>query len=94
MSNHISASVDPITCRVDARTDTGHAIPMELDEPDGPNPVEARLAGLPRCPGLGVATIQRKKRPVPPTDAIRVESPLKANAKWLWSPSSSDSISR
>ena len=62
MSNHISASVDPITCRVDARTDTGHAIPMELEEPDGPNPVEALLASLAGCTGMDVASILRKKR--------------------------------
>jgi putative redox protein len=65
MSNHIVASVDPESSRVVARTDSGHSISMELDEPDGPNPVEALLASLAGCTGMDVASILRKKRQAP-----------------------------
>ena len=62
MSNRIVASVDPESSRVVARTDLDHAIAMELDEADGPNPVEALLASLAGCTAMDVASILRKKR--------------------------------
>src|SRR5262245_2388974 len=62
MSNHIVATVDPESGRVVARTDAGHAVAMELDEPDGPNPVETLLASLAGCTGMDVIGILRKKR--------------------------------
>jgi putative redox protein len=62
MSNHMVASVDPQTCRVDARTDDGQPIAMELDERGGPTPVESLLASLAGCTAMDVASILLKKR--------------------------------
>ena len=62
MSTRIVASVDPESSRVVARTDSGHAISMELDEADGPNPVEGLLAALAGCTAMDVASILQKKR--------------------------------
>jgi putative redox protein len=62
MPNHIVASVDPETCRVEARADGGQTIPMELDERGGPTPVDALLASLVGCTAMDVASILRKKR--------------------------------
>lgn len=62
MSNHIVASVDPASLRVAARTESGHVIAMELEEPDGANPVETFLASLAGCTAMDVASILRKKR--------------------------------
>jgi putative redox protein len=62
MSNRIVASVDPASARVDARTDAGHVLSMELDEADGASPIEALLASLAGCTAMDVASILRKKR--------------------------------
>jgi putative redox protein len=73
MSNHIVASVDPESCRVEARTDSGHSISMELDAPDGPSPVEALLASLAGCTGMDVASILKKKRQAAATYEIAID---------------------
>ena len=62
MSNHILASVDPETSRVEVRTDGGRSVPMELDERGGPSPVETLLASLAGCTAMDVTSILRKKR--------------------------------
>lgn len=62
MSNHIIASVDPETCRVEARTDAGPTVALELEERGGPSPIDALLSALAGCTGMDVASILRKKR--------------------------------
>lgn len=74
MSNHIVASVDPQTSRVEARTDAGHPIAMELDERGGPTPVESLLASLAGCTAMDVASILLKKRQDATAYEIEVDS--------------------
>jgi putative redox protein len=62
MSNHIAASVDPVTGRVAAQTDAGRHLTMELDELGGPTPVEALLSSLAGCTAMDVVSILTKKR--------------------------------
>jgi putative redox protein len=62
MSNHIIASVDPATDRVEARADGGGSIRMEADDQGGATPMDALLAALVGCTAMDVASILRKKR--------------------------------
>lgn len=66
MTTTISAMVDGSTNRVEARTDRGAVISMDVDPPDsagrGPGPKETLLAALAGCTGMDVASILRKKR--------------------------------
>ncbi len=62
MSNHIVATVDPETSRVDARADGGGSIALELDERGGPTPIDGLLASLAGCTAMDVAGILKKKR--------------------------------
>jgi putative redox protein len=62
MSNHIVASVDPDTGRVEAQDNGGRSIAMDTDEAGGPTPVDALLASLAACTAMDVVSILRKKR--------------------------------
>jgi putative redox protein len=62
MSNHIVASVDPETDRIEVHADGGRTIAMELDERGGPTPIDGLLASLAGCTGMDVASLLRKKR--------------------------------
>jgi putative redox protein len=62
----ITATVDPATNHVEARTATGQAIGMDADPPEGEGvaagPKETLLAALAGCTSMDVASILRKKR--------------------------------
>lgn len=66
MSTRILATVDPAHSRVDARTDAGHAVAMDVGPPEGQataaEPKEVLLAALAGCTSMDVASILRKKR--------------------------------
>lgn len=66
MTTRITATVDPARSRVDARTESGQAIAMDADPPEGDDsaagPKEAILAALAGCTSMDVAAILRKKR--------------------------------
>jgi putative redox protein len=66
VATEITASVDPHSGRVEARTPHGHLVAMATDPPDGDGsaagPKETLLASLAACTALDVAAILRKKR--------------------------------
>ena len=66
MSTRIHATVDPARSRIDARTEGGQPIAMDVDPPLGddsaPGPKETLLAALVGCTAVDVASIMRKKR--------------------------------
>lgn len=66
MRKSITATVDPLGCRVEARTARGHAVVMDGSPPEGRNEGmgarETLLAALAGCTACDVASILRKKR--------------------------------
>ena len=66
MSIRITASVNPASSHVEARTERGQVIAMDSDPPEGAGtaagPKEALLAALAGCTSMDVASILRKKR--------------------------------
>jgi putative redox protein len=66
MPIRIVATVDPARSRVEARTESGRAVVMDADPPEGDGsaagPKETLLAALAGCTSMDVAAILRKKR--------------------------------
>ena len=62
MPNRIVAAVDPESGLVEARTESGQALPMDSDGLEAPSPIEGLLASLAGCTAVDVASILRKKR--------------------------------
>jgi putative redox protein len=66
MPMQITATVDPVRSRTEARTVNGQSIVMDADAPEGDGvaagPKETLLAALAGCTAMDVASILRKKR--------------------------------
>jgi putative redox protein len=62
MPNHVVASVDPLTDRVEVRADGGRSLAMAPDPAGGPTPIDALLSALAGCTAMDVASVLRKKR--------------------------------
>jgi putative redox protein len=66
MPTNVLATIDPASCRIEARNPQGHMVEMDGDPPFGAGeaagPKEALLAALAGCTAIDVVSILRKKR--------------------------------